>query len=160
MKIALTVNGKPLEADVDPGMLLVQLLRDHLGLTGDDGACPIAGCDMGQCGSCTVHVDGRAIRACSLLAVQVAGSVVTTIDGLTGPDGRPHPMREAFEAHRDRHCGSCLPGIVMSAVDLASRKTDLSEQDIRAGLEGTMCKCAGYQAILDAVRAGAAAMRD
>jgi carbon-monoxide dehydrogenase small subunit len=130
----------------------VQFLREQLGLTGTH-----VGCDTSQCGTCVVHVDGKSVKSCTLLAVQANGAKVTTIEGLAN-NGALHPMQAAFREHHGLQCGFCTPGMVMSAVDLASRNADPSEQDVREWLEGNICRCTGYHNIVKAVQAGARAM--
>jgi len=151
--LSLTVNGKPVTAEVDARTLLVDLLRNNLGLTGTH-----VGCDTGQCGACTVHVDGNAIKACTVLAAQAQGATVLTIEGLAAADGTMHPMQAAFKDCHGLQCGFCTPGMVMSAIDLVERYPQASEQTIREELEGNMCRCTGYHNIVKAVRQGAAAM--
>ena len=151
--LSLTVNGKKVDADVDPRTLLVDYLRDGLGLTGTH-----VGCDTGQCGACTVHLDGNAIKACTILAAQANGADVLTIEGLAAADGTMHPMQAAFKECHGLQCGFCTPGMVMSAIDLVNRHPMASEQTIREELEGNMCRCTGYRNIVTAVRQGAAAM--
>ena len=130
----------------------MQFLREQLGLTGTH-----VGCDTSQCGTCVVHVDGKSVKSCTLLAVQANGAKVTTIEGLAN-NGALHPMQAAFREHHGLQCGFCTPGMVMSAVDLASRNADPSEQDVREWLEGNICRCTGYHNIVKAVQAGARAM--
>ena len=155
MKLALTVNGKPVTADVEPQLLLVEFVRDQLRLTGTH-----VGCDTSQCGACVVHVNGRAIKSCTALAVSCDGAEVTTIEGLA-PDGRLHPMQEAFREAHALQCGFCTPGMIMSAIDIVNRKgNDLDEQTIRHELEGNICRCTGYHNIVKAIAAGAKAMRN
>jgi carbon-monoxide dehydrogenase small subunit len=151
--LSLTVNGKPVSAEIDPRTLLVDLIRNELGLTGTH-----VGCDTGQCGACTVHVDGNAIKACTILAAQAQGTTVVTIEGLAAADGTLHPMQAAFKECHGLQCGFCTPGMVMSAIDLVQRYPKASEQTIREELEGNMCRCTGYQNIVKAVQQGAAAM--
>ena len=151
--LSLTVNGKPVAADIDPRTLLVDLLRNELGLTGTH-----VGCDTGQCGACTVHVDGNAVKACTILAAQAQGAAVVTIEGLAAADGTMHPMQAAFKECHGLQCGFCTPGMVMSAIDLVQRYPKASEQTIREELEGNLCRCTGYHNIVKAVRQGAAAM--
>ena len=153
VSLSLTVNGKPASADVDPRTLLVEFIRNHLGLTGTH-----VGCDTGQCGACTVLVDGNAVKACTILAAQANGSKVTTIEGVA-TDGALHPMQAAFKECHGLQCGFCTPGMVMSALDLVARHPDADEATIRAQLEGNLCRCTGYQNIVKAVKQGAAAMR-
>ena len=151
--ISLTVNGKSVSGDVEARTLLVQFLREHLDLTGTH-----VGCDTSQCGACVVHVDGRSVKSCTLLAAQAEGAQVTTIEGLT-TDGALHPMQEAFREHHGLQCGFCTPGMVLSVLDLVNNDPDPSEQAIREGLEGNLCRCTGYHNIVKAVQAGAKAMR-
>jgi carbon-monoxide dehydrogenase small subunit len=152
-KVSMTVNGKAAGADVDPRTLLVQFLRDNLRLTGTH-----VGCDTSQCGACVVHLDGRAVKSCTVLAASCDGSTVTTIEGLA-QGAKLHPMQEAFREHHGLQCGFCTPGMIMAAVDLAQRKGgNLDEHTVREGLEGNLCRCTGYHNIVAAVRAGAANM--
>ena len=151
--ISLTVNGKSVSGDVEARTLLVQFLHEHLHLTGTH-----VGCDTSQCGACVVHVDGRSVKSCTLLAAQAEGAQVTTIEGLT-TDGALHPMQEAFREHHGLQCGFCTPGMVLSVLDLVNNDPDPSEQAIREGLEGNLCRCTGYHNIVKAVQAGAKAMR-
>ncbi len=152
--LTLTVNGEALSRDVAPETLLVQFLRETLALTGTH-----VGCDTAQCGACTVHVDGRAVKSCNLLALQVQGAKVTTIEGLAAADGTLHPMQAAFQACHGLQCGFCTPGMVMNAVDLVQRQPGATREQIRAGLDGNFCRCTGYQNIVDAVEQGAREMR-
>jgi len=151
--VSLTVNGKPVTRDVEERTLLVELLRDHLGLTGTH-----VGCDTSQCGACVVHVDGQSVKACTMLAVQAQGGAVTTIEGLAQDDGALHPMQEAFREHHGLQCGFCTPGMVMSAIDLVRGRPDITEAEVRHGLDGNICRCTGYHNIVKAVLAGAKAM--
>jgi len=144
--ISLTVNGKAVSAHVDPRMLLVQLIRENLQLTGTH-----VGCDTAQCGACTVHLNGRAVKACSMLAVQAQGATITTIEGLS-QDGTLHPMQAAFRECHGLQCGFCTPGMVMSAVQLLADNPKASETEIREGLEGNICRCTGYHNIVKAVQ--------
>ena len=154
VSVNLTVNGKAESASVDSRTLLVQLLRDHLQLTGTH-----VGCDTAQCGACTVHINGRAVKSCSMLAVQANGAAVTTIEGLApGKDGKMHPMQEAFRDCHGLQCGFCTPGMVMSACQLLADHPKPSEAEIRAGLEGNICRCTGYHNIVRAVQQAAAQM--
>jgi aerobic carbon-monoxide dehydrogenase small subunit len=150
--VTLTVNGKPATAQVEPRTLLVQLLREQLGLTGTH-----VGCDTSQCGACVVHVDGVSIKSCTLLAVQAEGCKVTTIEGLAN-GSELHPMQAAFREHHGLQCGFCTPGMVMSAVDFAKRNKKPNEQQVRAWLEGNLCRCTGYHNIVKAILAGTEAM--
>jgi carbon-monoxide dehydrogenase small subunit len=152
--LSLTVNGTHVSAEVDARTLLVQFLRDHLRLTGTH-----IGCDTSQCGACVVHVDGRAVKSCTTLAVQCDGASVVTIEGLAAADGTLHPMQAAFREHHGLQCGFCTPGMIMSAVDIVYRKgAALDEHTIREELDGNICRCTGYHNIVKAVGAGAAAM--
>jgi carbon-monoxide dehydrogenase small subunit len=151
--VSMTVNGKAVTGNVEGRTLLVQYLRDQLGLTGTH-----VGCDTSQCGACVVHVDGKSVKSCTMLAAQANGSKVTTIEGLA-KNGELHPMQAAFREHHGLQCGFCTPGMVMSAVDLANRNAAPSEQDVREWLEGNICRCTGYHNIVKAVQAGARAMR-
>ena len=151
--LSLRVNGKAVTAEVAPETLLVTFIREHLRLTGTH-----VGCDTAQCGACTVHVDGRAIKACNVLALQVQGQEVTTIEGITPAEGL-HPMQAAFKACHGLQCGFCTPGMVMSAIDLEQHHPHGSEREIREGLEGNICRCTGYQNIVKAVAEGAKAMQ-
>jgi carbon-monoxide dehydrogenase small subunit len=144
--LGLTVNGKAVEASIDPRTLLVQFIREHLQLTGTH-----VGCDTAQCGACTVHLNGRAVKACSMLALQAQGGQVTTIEGLAR-DGELHPMQAAFRECHGLQCGFCTPGMVMSAVQLLKDKPQASEAEIREGLEGNICRCTGYQNIVKAIQ--------
>lgn len=151
-KITLKVNGKSVTREVAPDRLLVQLLREDLALTGTH-----VGCDTSQCGACTVHLNGRAVKSCNVLAVQAAGAEITTIEGLTPPtgSGELHPMQAAFKECHGLQCGFCTPGMVMSAIDLVQHHRCGSEAEIREGLEGNICRCTGYQNIVRAVQLGA-----
>jgi aerobic carbon-monoxide dehydrogenase small subunit len=151
--ITLKVNGSAVSRDVAPQTLLVEFIREGLRLTGTH-----QGCDTGQCGACTVHLNGRAVKACSVLAVSAAGMELTTIEGLAEADGTMHPMQTAFNQCHGLQCGFCTPGMVMSAVDLVKHHDHSSEAKIREGLEGNLCRCTGYQNIVKAVQQGAAAM--
>jgi len=151
--VSLTVNGKPVSATVEARTLLVQLLREQLRLTGTH-----VGCDTSQCGCCVVHVDGKAIKACTILALQVEGSSVLTIEGLATAD-KLHPMQEAFRENHGLQCGFCTPGMIMTAVDMVNRLGhDLDERTIREQLEGNICRCTGYHNIVKAIAAGAKTM--
>jgi len=153
--VSLTVNGKPVTAEVDPRTLLVQLLREELRLTGTH-----VGCDTSQCGACVVHVNGKAVKSCTLLALQLEGANVLTIEGLAAAEGPLHPMQEAFRENHGLQCGYCTPGMIMTAVDIVRRKGhELDEHTIREELEGNICRCTGYHNIVKAIAAGARAMR-
>jgi aerobic carbon-monoxide dehydrogenase small subunit len=147
--VRLTVNGVREELDVEPRLLLVYMLRERLGLTGAK-----VGCDTSNCGACTVHLDGQAVKSCTVLAVQADGAEVTTIEGLAGAQ-ELHPLQEAFWNEHALQCGFCTPGMIMAAADLLSRNPDPSEEEIRHGLEGNLCRCTGYQNIVGAVKAAA-----
>src|SRR5579871_3239697 len=151
--VSMTVNGKTVSGSVEPRTLLVQFLREHLNLTGTH-----VGCDTSQCGACAVHVNGDSVKSCTLLAVQAQGAQVTTIEGLAKGD-ELHPMQAAFREHHGLQCGFCTPGMVMSAVDLAKKVKNPSEQQIRQWLEGNICRCTGYHNIVKAIKAGATAMQ-
>ena len=151
--VSLTVNGKAVTANIDPRTLLVQFLRENLRLTGTH-----VGCDTSQCGACLVHLDGKAVKSCTTLAVAVDGASVTTIEGLAA-DGALHPMQEAFREHHGLQCGFCTPGMIMSAVDMVNRRGhQLDEKTIREDLDGNICRCTGYHNIVKAIAAGAEAM--
>ena len=151
--VEMTVNGKRASAQVESRTLLVQFLREKLGLTGTH-----IGCDTSQCGACVVHVDGRAVKSCTMLAVQAAGATVTTIEGLANGE-KMHPMQEAFRDNHGLQCGFCTPGMVMTALALVKNNPNPSEEQIRHGLEGNICRCTGYHNIVKAVKAGASAMK-
>ena len=150
--LSLRVNGKAVSAAVEPDTLLVTFIREQLRLTGTH-----VGCDTGQCGACTVHIDGRAVTSCNILALQAEGAAVTTIEGIAG-NGEMHPMQAAFKACHGLQCGFCTPGMVMSAIDLVEHHPHATEREIREGLEGNLCRCTGYQNIVKAVAQGAKAM--
>lgn len=153
MQISMTVNGKTYTSDVEPRLLLVHYLRDVLNLTGTN-----IGCDTSQCGACTVHVNGQAVKSCTVLAVQADGAEITTIEGLAR-NGALHPMQQAFWDQHGLQCGFCTPGMIMMAVKLVEANPNPSEADIRHGLEGNLCRCTGYQNIVKAVQSAAAVMR-
>lgn len=153
LQVQFTVNGRAASIDVPPNTLLVHALREHLALTGTH-----VGCDTSQCGACTVHVNGRAVKSCAMLAVQAQGAEVTTIEGMAAPDGTMHPMQAAFKECHGLQCGFCTPGMVMSAVDLCKHHPHASEGEIRELLEGNICRCTGYQNIVRAVQVGQKAM--
>jgi aerobic carbon-monoxide dehydrogenase small subunit len=151
--VSMTVNGKPVTANVDPRTLLSQLVRETLRLTGTH-----VGCDTSQCGACVVHVNGRAVKSCTVFALSLEGADIVTIEGLAHGD-QLHPMQEAFREHHGLQCGFCTPGMIMTALDLVNRKgTDLDEHTIRDELEGNLCRCTGYHNIVKSVAAGAQAM--
>ena len=152
--VSLTVNGKAVKANIDPRTLLVQLLREELRLTGTH-----VGCDTSQCGCCVVHVDGKAIKSCTMLALQAEGATVLTIEGLANGD-QLHPMQEAFRENHGLQCGFCTPGMIMTAVDMVNRLGhELDERTIREELEGNICRCTGYHNIVKSIAAGARAMK-
>ncbi len=150
-KIELTVNGSAVEADVEPRQLLAYFIRENLGLKGTN-----VGCDTTSCGACTVHLDGESVKSCTVLAVQADGAEVTTIEGLA-PGDELHPMQQAFHEKHALQCGYCTPGFVMAAVSLLQENPDPSEDEIRLGLEGNLCRCTGYHNIVQAVQAAARA---
>jgi carbon-monoxide dehydrogenase small subunit len=153
----MTVNGKPVAAEVEERTLLVSFIRENLRLTGTH-----VGCDTAQCGACTVHMNGNAVKACNILAMQANGASIVTIEGVAAPDGTLHPMQEAFREHHALQCGFCTPGMVMSAIDLVKRHPSPTEAVVRAELDGNFCRCTGYHNIVKAILAAApkvAAMR-
>jgi len=152
--VRVTVNGEPHDLDVEPRLLLVHLLRDRLGLTGTH-----VGCDTSNCGACTVHFDGEAVKSCTVLAVQADGAHVTTIEGMAKEDGELHPMQEAFWNKHGLQCGYCTPGMIMAALSLIEESDGaLTDEGVRMGLEGNLCRCTGYQNIVKSVLAAAEAM--
>ena len=153
VKVAMKVNGKPVSAEVEERTLLVTLIRETLQLTGTH-----VGCDTAQCGACTVLMDGKAVKACSMLAMQAEGTEVLTIESVAHPDGTLHPMQAAFKEHHGLQCGFCTPGMVMNAIDFARRHPDPDEQAVREALEGNLCRCTGYHNIVKSIIAGAKAM--
>lgn len=152
MNVTVTVNGTTFERDVEPRLLLVHFIRDVLGLTGTN-----IGCDTSQCGACTIHMDGVAVKSCTTLAVQADGAKITTIEGLA-QNGSLHPMQQAFWDKHGLQCGYCTPGMIMAATKLVENNPSLSEADIRHGLEGNICRCTGYENIVAAVQTAAAEM--
>ncbi len=150
--VSLTVNGKAASAEVENRTLLVQLLREKLGLTGTH-----VGCDTSQCGACVVHIDGDAVKSCTVLALQIEGANVTTIEGLA-TDGELHPMQEAFRDNHALQCGFCTPGMVMAAIDLVNKNPNPDERTVRRELEGNLCRCTGYHNIVKAIIAGGQVM--
>jgi carbon-monoxide dehydrogenase small subunit len=150
--VDVTVNGQHRSVEDEPRTLLVHLLRDELGLTGTH-----VGCDTGNCGACTVHVDGESVKSCTLLAAQVDGATVLTVEGL-GQEGNLHPLQEAFWNNHGLQCGYCTPGMIMAAADLLQRNPDPSEEEIRTGLEGNLCRCTGYHNIVKSVAEAATKM--
>lgn len=153
VSIALKVNGNAVTGDVDDRMLLVEFLRNELNLTGTH-----VGCDTSQCGACVVHVDGEAMKSCSMLAAQADGAEVLTIEGLA-EDGKLHPVQAAFQEHHGLQCGFCTPGMIMTSVDMIRRNPNLDDATIRSELEGNICRCTGYQNIVTAVKAASDEMK-
>ena len=147
--VSMTVNGQPAAGEVEGRTLLVEFLREQLRLTGTH-----VGCDTSQCGACVVHVDGKSVKSCTLLAVQADGAAITNIEGLA-QNGELHPVQAAFKEHHGLQCGFCTPGMVMSAVDLLSNNSNPSETEIREWLEGNICRCTGYHNIVKAIQAAA-----
>lgn len=156
MQITVTVNGKQETGEVEPRTLLVEFIRYQLGLTGTH-----VGCDTSQCGACTIHMNGRSVKACTLLAVQADGQDIATIEGVAESDGTLHPMQEAFRDNHGLQCGFCTPGMIMSALAMVDRHKGeaLDEQTIREELEGNLCRCTGYHGIVKAIAAGAKTMQ-
>jgi aerobic carbon-monoxide dehydrogenase small subunit len=154
MLVQMKVNGKSASVNAAPNTLLVQALREHLKLTGTH-----VGCDTAQCGACTVHVNGRAVKSCNMLTAQAQGADILTIEGMAKADGTMHPMQAAFKECHGLQCGFCTTGMVMSAVDIANRFPSASETEIRELLEGNLCRCTGYQNIVKSVQLGSAAMK-
>jgi carbon-monoxide dehydrogenase small subunit len=152
-QISLVVNGDQRQVGVEPRRLLVQVIREDLGLTGTH-----VGCDTTQCGACTIHVDGQAVKSCTLLALQADGSEVTTIEGMA-KNGELHPLQQAFWDYHGLQCGFCTPGMIMAAADLLASNADPSDQEIRHAIEGNICRCTGYQNIVTAIREAAKVMR-
>ncbi len=146
MKVSMVINGQTREADVEPRWLLVHVLRDKFGLTGTN-----VGCDTSQCGACTVLINGMAVKSCTVLGVQADGATITTIEGLKS-DGQYHPVQQAFWDNHGLQCGFCTPGMIMTTVDLLGRQDDLSDEQIRHGIEGNLCRCTGYENIVRAIR--------
>ena len=153
VNVSMNVNGRAVSEEVEDRTLLVEFLRENLRLTGTH-----VGCDTSQCGACVVHVDGRSVKACTMLAIQARGADVTTIEGLAD-NGTLHPMQEAFRQNHGLQCGFCTPGMVMSALDLVALNPDPSDTEVREWLEGNLCRCTGYHNIVKSILAGAAAMR-
>ncbi|HEX9791367.1 MAG TPA: (2Fe-2S)-binding protein [Kiloniellales bacterium] len=151
--VSMTVNGRSAAGEVEGRTLLVDFLRENLALTGTH-----VGCDTSQCGACVVHIDGKSVKSCTILALQVNGAEVTTIEGLA-KNGAMHPVQAAFKEHHGLQCGFCTPGMVMSAVDLLSHNAKPSEPEIRDWLEGNICRCTGYHNIVKAIQAAAQAMK-
>ena len=154
VKVSMKVNGKAVSAEVEDRTLLVSYIRENLRLTGTH-----VGCDTAQCGACTVHMDGRAIKSCNIVAMQAEGADILTIEGVAKPDGTLNVMQEAFREHHALQCGFCTPGMVLSAMDLVKNYPDPSEREIREQLDGNLCRCTGYHNIVKAIKAAAATMR-
>ena len=150
VKVSMTVNGKPASGEVEERTLLVSFIRDHLRLTGTH-----VGCDTAQCGACTLHMNGRAVKSCNMLAMQAEGATIVTIEGIAKADGTLHPMQEAFRQHHGLQCGFCTPGMVMSAIDLLKNIPNPTEEQIREQLDGNLCRCTGYHNIVKAIKAAA-----
>ncbi|HZT62629.1 MAG TPA: (2Fe-2S)-binding protein [Burkholderiales bacterium] len=154
VKVSMTVNGKPAGGEVEERTLLVSFIRDHLRLTGTH-----VGCDTAQCGACTIHMNGRAVKCCNMLAMQAEGADIVTIEGIAKADGTLHPMQEAFRQHHGLQCGFCTPGMVMSAIDLVKNNPNPTEDQIREQLDGNLCRCTGYHNIVKAIKAASQTMR-
>ena len=150
MEITVTINGVEQTHDVEPRTLLVHYIREHAGLTGTN-----IGCDTSSCGACTIHLDGEAVKSCTILAAQADGTAVTTIEGLAANDGTLHPMQQAFMENHGLQCGYCTPGMVMAATSLLDENPNPTEHDVRIGLEGNLCRCTGYHNIVKSVLAAA-----
>lgn len=154
VKVSMSINGKAVSAEVEERTLLVSFIREHLRLTGTH-----VGCDTAQCGACTIHMNGRAVKSCNMLVMQAEGADLVTIEGIAKPDGTLHPMQEAFRQHHGLQCGFCTPGMVLSAIDLVKNFPDPSEEVIRHQLDGNLCRCTGYHNIVKAIKAAAQTMR-
>jgi len=152
-KISVRVDGVSYTDDIEPRTLLVHYLREDLGKVGT-----VVGCDTSNCGACTVHLDGEAVKSCTVLAVQADGSEITTIEGLASPDGTLHPMQKAFHEQHGLQCGYCTPGMIMASIDLVKDNPNPTEDEVREGIEGNLCRCTGYQNIVRAVQQAAAEM--
>jgi len=152
VKVSMTVNGKKASHELEERTLLVSYIRETLQLTGTH-----VGCDTAQCGACTIHLDGKAVKSCNMLAMQAEGADITTIEGLAKPDGTLHPMQAAFKEHHGLQCGFCTPGMVMSAIDLVKNFPSPTEERIREQLDGNLCRCTGYHNIVKAIKAAATA---
>jgi carbon-monoxide dehydrogenase small subunit len=153
IRVAMKVNGKEVAADIEERTLLVSYIREQLRLTGTH-----VGCDTAQCGACTVHMNGKAVKSCSIVAMQAQGADILTIEGVARPDGSLHPMQAAFKEHHGLQCGFCTPGMVMNAIDFARTNPNPSELEVRESLEGNLCRCTGYHNIVKSIVAGAKAM--
>ncbi len=152
MEVTITINGEPHSHDVEPRTLLVHYIREHAGLTGTN-----IGCDTSSCGACSIHLDGEAVKSCTVLAVQADGQEVRTIEGMAAADGTLHPMQQAFMENHGLQCGYCTPGMVMAASSLLLENPNPTEEDVRLGLEGNLCRCTGYHNIVKSVLAAASA---
>ncbi len=152
MEVSITINGTEQQHDVEPRTLLVQYIRDHAGLTGTN-----IGCDTSSCGACSIHLNGEAVKSCTILAVQADGDDVKTIEGMAAADGTLHPMQQAFMENHGLQCGYCTPGMVMAATSLLEENPNPTEEDVRLGLEGNLCRCTGYHNIVKSVLAAASA---
>ena len=152
VEVSVTVNGTSHTHDVEPRTLLVQYIREHVGLTGTN-----IGCDTSSCGASSVHLNGEAVKSCTILAAQADGQAITTIEGMAAADGTLHPMQQAFMENHGLQCGYCTPGMVMAATSLLEENPNPSEQDVRLGLEGNLCRCTGYHNIVKSVLAAASA---
>jgi carbon-monoxide dehydrogenase small subunit len=150
MRVAMTVNGRQVSAEVEPRTLLIHFLREHLGLTGAH-----VGCDTTHCGACTVDLDGKSVKSCTVFAVQAEGGKVATIEGMAQADGSLHPLQQAFHEHHGLQCGFCTPGMIMRAYRLLQEEPNPTEEEIRWGISGNLCRCTGYQNIVKAIRAAA-----
>jgi len=153
INVSMQVNGKAASVNVEERTLLVTVLREELRFTGTH-----VGCDTAQCGACTVHMNGKAVKSCSMLAMQAEGAQILTIEGVAHADGSLHPMQAAFKEHHGLQCGFCTPGMVMNAIDLVQGRPNITEEEIRHGLEGNLCRCTGYHNIVKSIAAGAKAM--
>ena len=150
MQVRMKVNGEEVSADIEPRMLLVHFLRERLNLTGAH-----IGCDTSHCGACTVEMDGASVKSCTVFAAQADGAEITTIEGVSGPDGAPHPLQESFREHHGLQCGFCTPGMIVRASRLLKENPNPDDDEVRMGLSGNLCRCTGYQNIVKAVRAAA-----
>ena len=150
MQVRMKVNGEEVSADIEPRMLLVHFLRERLNLTGAH-----IGCDTSHCGACTVEMDGSSVKSCTVFAAQADGAEITTIEGVSGPDGAPHPLQESFREHHGLQCGFCTPGMIVRASRLLKENPNPDDDEVRMGLSGNLCRCTGYQNIVKAVRAAA-----
>ena len=150
MQVRMKVNGEEVSADIEPRMLLAHFLRERLNLTGAH-----IGCDTSHCGACTVEMDGSSVKSCTVFAAQADGAEITTIEGVSGPDGAPHPLQESFREHHGLQCGFCTPGMIVRASRLLKENPNPDDDEVRMGLSGNLCRCTGYQNIVKAVRAAA-----